>query len=132
MKRFHQLPKRLWMSLIELLIVITVIWILIAVLVPQIGNTQAKSRDITRQTQVQELVAALMSYKLDYWEFPVILWSFQSWWISTETPYRWNISDRRWWSTHSVSAARCSRGIRKSVWRALSYFLSQGNPPQCG
>lgn len=90
------------MSLIELLIVITVIWILMAILVPQIGGTQAKTRDITRQTQVQELAAALMSYKQDYWEFPVILWAFQSWWTTTETPYRWNIyllepTLKAWW-----------------------------------
>lgn len=102
MKQHHRLSKKLWMSLIELLVVITIIWILIWVLVPTIWNTQWRTRDITRQSQVQELAAALMSYKLDYWEFPVILWSFQSWWISTETPYRWNISLlnfdlKEWW-----------------------------------
>lgn len=82
------------MSLIELLVVITILWILIAVLVPKIGGTQAKTRDITRQTQVQELAAALMSYKLDFGEFPIITGEFQSWHsnITSKTPYRWNVS----------------------------------------
>ena len=98
MKRHHRLPKRLWMSLIELLVVITIIWILIWVLVPTIWNTQWRTRDITRQSQVQELATALMSYKLDYWEFPII-----KTWLNEDTRiYRWTVNRlneylKEWW-----------------------------------
>lgn len=101
-KIYHNIKKRLWMTLIELLVVITILWILIAVLVPKIGNTQAKTRDITRQTQVQELASALMSYKQDFWNFPIITWHITLNNSDTEEPYRWNIWQlsntlKDWW-----------------------------------
>lgn len=91
-KIYHNIKKKLWMTLIELLVVITILWILIAVLVPRIGSTQAKTRDITRQTQVQELASALLSYKQDFWSFPVITWHYTSDVSDKDAPYRWNIS----------------------------------------
>jgi len=101
-KIYHNIKKKLWMTLIELLVVITILWILIAVLVPKIGNTQSKTRDITRQTQVQELSAALMSYKLDFGEFPIITGEHVSNWITEPNQYRWDISLlneslKAWW-----------------------------------
>lgn len=101
MKRHQLLPKKLWMSLIELLVVITIIWILIWVLVPTIWNTQWKTRDITRQSQIQELASALMSYKLDYWEFPVVPQTIHVW-VEDTTQYRWDIRIlstplKEWW-----------------------------------
>lgn len=91
-KIYHNIKKKLWMTLIELLVVITILWILIAVLVPKIGNTQAKIRDITRQTQVQELASALLSYKQDFWSFPVITWHYTSEGSGENAHYRWNVS----------------------------------------
>lgn len=96
-----QSKKPLWMTLIELLIVITILGILIAILAPKIGGTQEKTRDITRQTQVQELSAALMSYKQDFWEFPIISWSIKSGENEIWTE-RWDISQlndtlKAWW-----------------------------------
>lgn len=101
-KIYHNIKKRLWMTLIELLVVITILWILIAVLVPRIGSIQAKTRDITRQTQVQELAWALMSYKLDFGEFPIITGEHVSNLITESNQYRWDISLlneslKAWW-----------------------------------
>lgn len=98
-----QSKKPLWMTLIELLIVITILGILIAILAPKIGGTQEKTRDITRQTQVQELSAALMSYKQDFWEFPIISSPIISGGNETLTwTNRWDISQlndtlKAWW-----------------------------------
>ncbi len=80
--------------MIEMLVVISIIWILIATLSPQVWNSQEKSRDIEQQTHIQELASALISYKLDYWKFPIITWEYR--FASTNNTYaivnEWNKS----------------------------------------
>lgn len=67
--------KKRWMTLIELLMVVAILWILINISVPYFFGTREKARDISRQTQVQEIASALISYKLKNWSFPKSTWS---------------------------------------------------------
>ena len=123
-----------WMTLIELLIVITILWILIAVLVPKIGSTQAKTRDITRQTQVQELASALISYKLDFWEFPIITGEFQSWHsnVTSKTPYRWSVSLlndtlKVWWYISKIPKDPSNFSIKYEKEEGWQYHKYENN-----
>ena len=90
--------------MIEMLVVISIIWILIATLSPQVWNSQEKSRDIEQQTHIQELASALISYKLDYWKFPIITGSYR---YDSNFYYlenRNNSEERypNWWSTKNL------------------------------
>lgn len=67
--------KKKWMTLIELLMVIAILWILINISIPYFFGTREKARDISRRTQVQEIASALISYKVKNWEFPRSTWS---------------------------------------------------------
>lgn len=57
-------------TLIELLIVITIIGILAAVIMISYGNAQAKSRDAKRIGDINALSGALKIYQLDHKQYP--------------------------------------------------------------
>lgn len=57
--------KKLWFTLIEMLIVIVIIWILAAYLIPRITWAQWKARDVARKADVNQVVSAIFSAQLD-------------------------------------------------------------------
>ena len=57
-------------TLIELLIVITIIGILAVALVPRIASGPARARDVQRKADLGNLAAALELYYMDYGEYP--------------------------------------------------------------
>lgn len=89
-----------WFTMIELLVVITIIGLLITTLIPQVWNSQEKSRDISQKAHIIELASALMAYKLDFWEFPISSWFYYkkdnnydttnaNWWDETTGDRNW-------------------------------------------
>lgn len=63
--------KKLWMTLIEILVVVAIIWILAWITIPKIGNSKLESRDILRISQIQEIWAAITSYGIDHGSYPI-------------------------------------------------------------
>ncbi len=57
-------------TLIELLIVITIIGILAVALVPRIAQGPARARDVQRKADLQQLATAMELYYADYGEYP--------------------------------------------------------------
>lgn len=103
-----------WFTMIEMLVVITIIWILIATLAPQVWNSQEKSRDITQQTHIQELASALISYKLDYWKFPIITWEIFQWndsKFSTNNSEWYSQTPTNWWCINKLNILKENKYI---------------------
>ncbi len=59
-------------TLIELLIVITIIGILAVALVPRISQGPARARDVQRKADLQQVATALEMYYADHGEYPNI------------------------------------------------------------
>lgn len=57
-------------TLLELLVVISIIAILISVLLPSLSAAREQSRGVICRTQMRELSAAAVSYTVDYGKFP--------------------------------------------------------------
>ena len=63
--------KKLWMTLIEILAVVGIIWILAWITLPKVSNSKLESRDILRISQIQEIWAAITSYGIDHGWYPI-------------------------------------------------------------
>jgi type II secretory pathway pseudopilin PulG len=63
--------KKLWMTLIEILIVVGIIWVIAWIALPKVSNSKLESRDILRISQIQEIGAAITSYGIDHWGYPI-------------------------------------------------------------
>ena len=63
--------KKLWMTLIEILVVVSIIWILAWIALPKVSNSKLESRDILRISQIQEIWAAITSYGIDHGWYPI-------------------------------------------------------------
>lgn len=57
-------------SLIELLIVISIIAILATIVIAGVGNSRAESRDVQRQADLRNVQVALEAYKVQYGRYP--------------------------------------------------------------
>lgn len=57
-------------TLIELLIVITIIGVLAVALIPKIANAPSRARDTQRKTDLNQIVKALEAYYADYGVYP--------------------------------------------------------------
>lgn len=57
-------------TLVEMVIVITVIGLLTAYLIPKVTSAQARARDIARKADITAISTALVQYKQDHGEFP--------------------------------------------------------------
>lgn len=74
--KFYKISKKVkskksWMTLIEILIVVAIIWIIAWIAIPKVSNSKMESRDIRRISEIQEIWSAIMSYKTDHWWYPV-------------------------------------------------------------
>lgn len=63
--------KKLWMTLIEILIVLAILWIITWIAIPKVSNSKVESRDILRISQIQEIWAAITSYGIDHGSYPI-------------------------------------------------------------
>ena len=57
-------------SLIELLVVISIIGVLASIVISSLGESQARARDARRQSDMRTLWLALFTYDLDHGGFP--------------------------------------------------------------
>jgi general secretion pathway protein G len=57
-------------TLVEMLIVIVIIGILAAALIPRLTGIQARSRDVARKADAQQITTALATYQLDNNTYP--------------------------------------------------------------
>lgn len=69
-RRFHHRHRRAGFTLVELLVVITVIGILIALLVPAVMNGVRAANNARAASEIQTLSQALASFKTKYGDFP--------------------------------------------------------------
>ena len=58
-------------TLVEILVVVSIIGILITILVPVVGRSKTKAKIAMARVQMTELSAALISYKTDYGRYPM-------------------------------------------------------------
>jgi len=87
-------PGRQSFTLVEILVVISIIGILVALLLPAIGGAKAKARNARCKNNLRNLQVAAMNYALDKGgAMP------SSGWITTRTPYQWS---RPWWGDEGV------------------------------
>jgi len=63
-------PDRQGFTLVEMLVVISIIGILAALLIPTIGGVMSRTRLRTIEIEVNNLVSAVESYKLDHGDYP--------------------------------------------------------------
>jgi len=74
-------------TLIELMIVITIIWVLAVTLIPQLQWAQARSRDAGRISSITAIEAVLITYFSDEWQYPTNASGHAS---STDATTNWN------------------------------------------
>lgn len=67
---FRTTKSRRAFTLIELLIVITIIGILAVALIPKIANAPSRARDTQRKTDLSQVAIALEGYFQDYGSYP--------------------------------------------------------------
>lgn len=60
-----------WFTLVETTVAVVVIWILFSALIPKINESQARSRDLKRKVDVQQIWNALIVYKENIWTYPI-------------------------------------------------------------
>ncbi len=65
-----QTDKRRGFTLVEMLVVISIIVVLVAILFPTFSTAREKSRQVNCQTNLSSLVSALQDYKRQYHRYP--------------------------------------------------------------
>lgn len=71
--------KKIWFTLIEVLIVIVIIWILAWALVPRVWSAKDSANDSVRVTYAHWVSSAITQYHLDHQDYPEIDDSVKIW-----------------------------------------------------
>lgn len=86
-------------TMIELIIIVTIIGILSSIMIVSYGNVQAKSRDSRRKADIEALAGAVQMYKTDYKKYPVLGVECSGYEnrvnstnVGTGTAHRWDIT----------------------------------------
>lgn len=66
-----RLRYKLGFTLVEMVIVITIIWVLAISIIPKLNNTIARTRDLKRTQDLNTIAAALTTYKETHWYYPL-------------------------------------------------------------
>ena len=112
-------------TLIELMIVISIIWILAITLLPQLQWAQARARDAGRLSSINSIEAVLNTYYWDEWAFPASpTWSAAAnWCLSDEA---WTVNDDlsdlfKWWKAPVDTQQNMTSGTCETN-RSYAYY----------
>lgn len=114
MNRLHQSqPRRRGFTLIEVLIVITILAILVALLVPALGGAQTRARIVQVKSDISALESAIAQFKSDF--------------SSVEPPSGIILyEDKDDWTTNANNAAVArSRSIIRQLWPQYDFSLDR-------
>lgn len=84
-----KITKRLWFTLIEIMIVTTIIGMMSAIAVPKIINVVDRSRDTQRMSDVSKIALSLNSYYVDNSRYPAHVPNVAAAWREVSTDATW-------------------------------------------
>ena len=115
-------PDRKMFTLIELLVVIAIIAILAGMLLPALGKTKEKAREIKCAGQVKQVAAMLIAYQNDYNQWtPHNVASASAGWPRSEFSYSFKL--------HALGYIR---GADKKTQRNLVFECPESRPGESG
>ncbi len=114
--------RRQGFSLIELVVVVSILAVLAGALIPRVAERMARARDARRLADVQSIKAAIESYYLDRGEFPTPQTnaSFGGWDVSHDGSFVSDLRDQGYLSEDAVDP------VNDDTYHYRYYVYKQG------
>lgn len=113
-----------WFTLIEVLIVIVIIWILAWSLVPRVWSAKDSANDSVRITYAHGIGTAIIQYRLDHQEYPIINDSVKIWNCDCATlhDWLWNELINYWYSIEALPTDPVSDSSFEFCWETITWW----------
>ena len=137
-----------WFTLIEIMVVVTIIWVLATMWIMAFNERQAKARDTARANTLKQLESWVLSFQESFGALPIASWVWEATdfalasWVSDWTPFkkaaalcttrksspvndRWNDMIWRWFGSYLIENVDQSLAYDSEGWDTAKYQMFQ-------